>query len=260
MSSAVSGCRSCHSVANGGAVLHLRLARRVRQQLEARRALRAQMPFGNRRPRIAFDRHELAVAVKDQLAAADRAVRTHRSRDRRAGDPRRERARAIGHRRVTGGVTAEELAQQGPGHGVNCTGSGVPRFRAGSGRPELVEGRGSGVRRMCLTRSANPGTPEPNKITPGASLPSGSSALLIARISSIAAVAVELAQQRLLHRLRPTPCSASGQPPSRATARPNSRMASRPATTSSYVRGMTLGCTLPSEMWPQIAKSRPRRW
>ena len=59
--------------------------------------------------------------------------------------------------------------------------------------------------------------------------------------------------------LRPTPCSASGQPPRRAASRPNSRIASRPATTSAYEWGMTLGWTLPSEMWPQIAKSRPRR-
>ena len=50
-----------------------------------------------------------------------------------------------------------------------------------------------------------------------------------------------------------TPCSASGQPPRRATSSPNSRIASRPRSTSSYERGITLGWTLPSEMWPQIA-------
>ena len=61
-----------------------RLPTRVREQLEAVRAFRAEPSSRDGRFRVAFDRDELAVAVVNELAASDGAVRTDRAREWRA--------------------------------------------------------------------------------------------------------------------------------------------------------------------------------
>ena len=59
--------------------------------------------------------------------------------------------------------------------------------------------------------------------------------------------------------LRPTPCSARGRRRAASTSRPSSRIASLPASTSADDRGTRFGWRLPSDTWPQMARSSPRR-
>src|SRR5438128_11390519 len=78
-----------HPVARSrGAILHLRRARGMAYEFVARRTFRAKVSARNRRRGIAFDADDFAVAVKDELAATYRAVRTDRSRDLRMLVPR----------------------------------------------------------------------------------------------------------------------------------------------------------------------------
>src|SRR5581483_5941624 len=98
-------------------VLDARQAVGVRDELVACRAFRAQVAGGNRRRRIAFDRHHLVVAVKDELPAADAAVRADRACDRRAGVPRSQRFGTAAHRLAAVAVArAGKLSDQRPFH------------------------------------------------------------------------------------------------------------------------------------------------
>ena len=86
-------------------------------------------------------------------------------------------------------------------------------------------------------------------------MPRGSSACFTRRIAVTPAVAVETTQELLLHRMRPTPCSESGLPPSAIAASPIASCAAAARAPSSARRGSTFGCRLPSERWPQMAWS-----
>ena len=77
------------------AILHFRFAARVRKKLIGSRTFRTKISLTNRRFRIALDRNQFSILVKNQLAAANAAVRTNRSCHLRLVDPRVHRARFI---------------------------------------------------------------------------------------------------------------------------------------------------------------------
>src|ERR1041385_1789826 len=87
----------------------------MRDELEAVGALRTEMPARDRRLRIALDGDELAVAMKDELPAADAAVRTDGARGPRALVLRPQRRGARAHGLDAGAVAAGlQLADERP--------------------------------------------------------------------------------------------------------------------------------------------------
>src|ERR1043165_7074816 len=92
-----------------------REAPRMRDELEAVGALRAEVAARDRRLRITLDGDELAVAMKDELPAADAAVRTDGARDLRVFILRPQRRGAFAHGLDAGAVAAGfQLADERP--------------------------------------------------------------------------------------------------------------------------------------------------
>ena len=78
-------------------------------------ALRTEAAAGNRRLGIAFDGNQLAILVKDELAATHAAVRTNRSSYFGSVSFRTQVARSLRHRLRTGTVgTSTKLLEQWP--------------------------------------------------------------------------------------------------------------------------------------------------
>src|SRR5438045_1446031 len=85
-------------------ILHTRRAVLMRDELERVGAFGAEMAARDRRLRIAFDADDFAVAVIDELATADAAIRTDRSRHARPVVLRPEIVCAFAHRLNAGAV------------------------------------------------------------------------------------------------------------------------------------------------------------
>ncbi len=75
-------------------------------QLEGVGALRTEVAARDRRPRIALDRDQLAVLVKDHLSATDAAVRTDGAREFCVLILGKQRASTVAHRFDTGTIAA----------------------------------------------------------------------------------------------------------------------------------------------------------
>ena len=145
---------SSHSVAARAAVLDLREAVGLLDELARGRALRAERALVDRRARVALDVDELAAARVDDLAAADRAVGADRLGGLQPGDPRagllglaRRRARAHapvgepGRRRAPRRSRCQELRppdapyplgpwREPPSGHTRSSGPSAPRHRA----------------------------------------------------------------------------------------------------------------------------------
>src|SRR5262249_55048887 len=93
------------------AVLDLRRARLMRDELVAGRTFGTEMPSGDRRLRIAFDGEELALAMVNQLTTSDAAVRTDGARYLRAVVLGAQLARPLAHGRV---LLSAQLANERP--------------------------------------------------------------------------------------------------------------------------------------------------
>src|SRR5689334_12898101 len=87
----------------------------MREKLIRRRAFRTKIPLIDWRFGIALDRNQFAVLMKNQLAAADAAIGTNRTRDFRSIGPRAHRARFVRHRLETSAILAfANLAHEWP--------------------------------------------------------------------------------------------------------------------------------------------------
>src|SRR5215471_120550 len=84
-----------------GAVFHFHFAPRMRQQLVGGGAFRTKVPLTDRRLRVAFDRNQFPILVKNQLAAADATIGTNRARYLSTIDARMHCARLLRHRLET---------------------------------------------------------------------------------------------------------------------------------------------------------------